>query len=364
MSLAEKISKIIKNKGPISLYKFIEMALMDEDYGYYKSRNPFGSSGDFITAPEVSQMFGELIAAWLITAWQEIGSPEKAALVELGPGRGTMMNDIIRVAAKVPGLLSRISIHMVEESEALRDIQKRTLEKSGRGVEINWHRSFSEIPDVPIILIANEFFDALPIHQFVYTSNGWRERMVTENKKGELEFCLSQEKTPACKMISKEFLISEQGAVFEFSPAAKDIIKEISLHIKTYGGSALIIDYGYFFNEFKDSLQAVKNHKFHKVLSDPGQADITTHVNFEMLAETAQEEGIYAFGDTTQGEFLLAMGIELRATMLAHNAKQKKREMIISEIKRLISPQEMGTLFKCLALTDKAEPTPYGFNKP
>lgn len=369
MSLEKKLKAIIEKRGPLTLAQYMEYALFDKEYGYYSSKDPLGINGDFITAPEISQMFGELTGAWLVTSWQVMGSPKKTKLVELGPGRGTLMKDILRATNKVPGFHSSIEVHLVEINETLRDIQEKTLavenskkkKITNEGVMVKWHDSFSSVPEGPLLLVANEFFDALPIHQFIYKDGGWQERMVCFDDKEGLAFGASAGQTPTTALIPKKYKKMAEGSVFEFSPAANKIIEEIAIRVKKHSGYALIIDYGYFDNQLKDTFQAVKKHKYHQPLEEPGMADLTAYVNFPALEEAAKKKGVHVFGELTQGEFLVSMGIQVRASMLARDATEEQKKQIIEDIKRLITPEEMGIIFKCIVITDIASPAPFCF---
>ncbi len=309
---------------------------------YYGNRDPLGRDGDFITAPEISQIFGEIIGIWLVTEWQKIAASgvQPTILAELGAGRGTLMSDILRTTRNIPDFHDNIEIHLVEINEHFRRMQKSAL--AGYNLPIFWHESIDTIPQKPLLLVANEFFDALPIHQYIMTENGWCERMVNLNG-NKPEFTLSGQPNSS---ISKE---GEIGDIYEHCPQAIDIVKKIVNRVKDNNGAALIIDYGYFEDKHIDSLQAVKNHKYHHPLETPGETDITAHVDFNVLVNAAKEAGIPVYG-TTQGEFLRNMGAEIRAASLIQNATPKQTTAIKQAIERLISPDQMGSLFKVIAL--------------
>jgi len=356
MNLEKHIKDLINKDGAMTIAQYMSLALTHEKYGYYRKNKAIGKEGDFITAPEISQIFGELIGVWMATCWKGTGSPE-ATLVELGPGRGTLMSDILRSTNKVGGFHDKIEVHLVEINEQLIEAQKESLSD----YDVRWHTDLSDLPEKPMFLIANEFFDALPIHQFIKTKDGWRERLVYLNEDNNLAYKTSSEETLNCKMIPKRLNDLDEGYMYEASPQSIKIIKDIAQHIAKYNGAALIIDYGYYNNSFSDSLQAVKNHQFYDPLKTPGEVDITAHVNFTRLGKEAEKIGARAQGNVTQGDFLANMGIEIRAHMLAKHADEKMLKELESQINRLISPQEMGALFKCLALTNNNSAPAFGF---
>jgi len=290
---------------------------------YYANNNPFGKQGDFITAPEISQIFGELIGAWLFNQWQNAGQSQ-AILCEAGPGRGTLMQDILRVTAK-SNFYENIEVCLIENSQNLRELQKQNIKPP----QISWHDSFASLPPKPLFLVANEFFDAMPIEQ--YLANG-DERKITS--------------------INDEFEFVPQGEVVaEKSPISLAIMEQICTHIKQYGGAAVIIDYGYKNEVQKDTLQALKEHKFVSPLEYIGEADLTALVDFLPLADIAEKLGLKTHYKT-QGEFLRGLGAELRAIALCKNASNSARETILSGLERLVSPQQMGELFKVLTITN------------
>lgn len=359
MPLKQKLANKIQKSGAISLAEYMAICLYDDEYGYYRKKDPLGKEGDFTTAPEISQVFGELIGVWLITSWQASGSPKNPIIVEPGPGRGTLMADILRVAEKIPEFYKNISVHLVEVNEALIKEQKKALSKYE--AEIHWHKSIDTLPEKPVFLVANEFFDALPIHQFIMTKDGWRERLIAVDANNNFVFITSKIETPHIALIPKKLSDVEEGGIYEVCPEGIKIIKNIAERIKNYGGAALAIDYGYYNNNFKDSFQAVKNHKYHDPFKNPGDVDLTAHVNFTRLGKEAEKMGVRAQGNITQGEFLINMGIELRAAMLMKNASEIEQKNIKSGVERLLFPSQMGSLFKCLALTNKNAPGAYGF---
>lgn len=359
MFLEEKIKNLIRDNGFITISNYMQIALCDTKYGYYRKRNPIGTRGDFITAPEISQMFGELIATWFIAGCQYYKTNTELCLVELGPGRGTLMNDILRVFSKIHSFKKSVEVKMIDINEHMIEEQKKKLSNYSN-FDIKWEETIDNLPPKPLLLICNEFFDALPIHQFVMTENGWREKIIILNDKDKLSFFISKDITPHVALIGKTK--GEKiplNSAYEVSPTSMSIMKHISKHIKKYGGLALIIDYGYYKNKYENTFQGVKDHKYHNVLDSPGMVDLTAHVDFTSLARVAKNEKVNVFDNTTQGEFLENMGIKIRGSLLSKTSEQK--EKISNDIHRLTSKEEMGTLFKCLALTPYNTQPPFGF---
>ncbi len=360
MSLADSLRRRIAHSGPLTVAEYMTEALSHPQYGYYMSQNPFGREGDFITAPETSQMFGELLGFWCAALWQQMGNPSSVKLIELGPGRGTLMSDALRAAKNVPGFAEALSVHMVESSPALQEKQRQSL--SVLDFPIEWHGSLSEVPEGPTLLLANELFDALPIRQFVFKGKYWHEMMVDwDDGVEKLCFALSPLPVPPENLRSKGLLNPKEGDVAEICPAGLALAGEIGLRLKTFSGGALLIDYGYGPSGFGDTLQAVKAHKYHPVLETPGEADLTAHVDFAMLGQEVAKGGAKASELLPQGEFLKRLGIEYRAQALLKTANTKQTDAIKSGLHRLVDPEEMGTLFKVLALTDPTMETPPGF---
>jgi SAM-dependent MidA family methyltransferase len=347
--LADVLARRIAATGPISIADYMTDCLLHPDHGYYTTRDPFGTSGDFITAPEISQMFGELIGLCLAQTWLDQGAPSRITLAELGPGRGTLMADLLRATKAVPGFHQSAHIHLVEASPALRNIQKNRLS----GVEATWHDTTADLPDAPLFLVANEFFDALPIRQFVRDTKGWRERQVGLQD-GRLCFGLSAA-TPL-RMLAHRLEDTQPGDLVEHCAQAAPIIAELSRRIAANGGAALIIDYGDW-RSLGDTLQAVAQHKTTDPLDAPGMADLTAHVDFEGLAKAATEVSYSRL--TTQGVFLERLGITQRAQALASKLGGSARVTHIAAHRRLTHPEEMGSLFKVLGLSPKdARPPP------
>lgn len=341
------VERSIRNRialeGPLTVASVMEQALSGRN-GYYRDNDPLGPEGDFITAPEVSQMFGELIGLWCVDTWTRFGSPEHFHLVEIGPGRGTLMADALRAARVAPDFLAAKSLHLVEINDALKQKQAERLADHGPV----WHAHFGDVPAGPTILIANELFDALPIHQLQMTETGWRERVVGL-KDDSLQIGLAAP-GPILGLLRPAHAGAELGAVAEVSPASVALMDAIARRLTATGGAALVIDYGPAEGGLGDSFQALKSHRYHAPLDALGSADLTAHVDFGALAETARQAGAQVFGPVTQGDFLRALGIELRADMLAKKADLATAELLRKQVHRLIAPEQMGRLFKAIGI--------------
>jgi len=359
-ALADKLRRAIRFTGPMTVADYMATALSDPEHGYYagaRSSEAIGAAGDFVTAPEVSQMFGELIGLWCADRWQALGAPDRVILVELGPGRGTLMSDTLRAARSVPGFSDAIELHLVETSPALRSAQRALLADTF----VQWHDDITTVPDGPALLIANEFFDALPIHQYVGAGDTWRERLVSAMPDGELIFQEAPGPTPRTAIMRKLGAPPKPGDVAEISPAAISLANTIGARLVEFPGAAIIVDYGRN-GMIGDSLQAVGRHEFRDVLANPGDCDLTAHVDFSALSRAASEAGAEVHGPVGQGEFLLALGIEMRAAALSQSATPKQAEDIEAALGRLIAPDQMGHLFKALAITSPGQATPPGFS--
>lgn len=355
--LKTRIKARITAHGPISVADYMATCLADPTDGYYMTRPPFGREGDFITAPEVSQMFGELIGAFLISAWEDIGSPEAFNLVEFGPGRGTLMADILRVGRLRPDFLAAASLCLVETSEELRRTQRSTLETAlGAAAPRPTHYdNIDQLPDGPLLVVANEFLDALPIHQFIKTETGWRERLVGLDADGELAFGAGTSALDDT-LVPPMLRACPPGTVIETQPSANAVTQSISERIARFGGLALFIDYGYLKTAPGDTLQALKDHAYDDVFAHPGEADLTAHVNFEALARAAQSAGAHALPPLGQGDFLLNLGLLERAGALGAGLDPQEQEDIRNAVERLAAPQQMGRLFKVLAISQTGRP--------
>jgi SAM-dependent MidA family methyltransferase len=349
--LAEKIKAIILANGPISVTDYFSLCLADPEYGYYKTREPFGQSGDFITAPEISQLFGEMMGIFLVQAWQRHGEPTPVNIAEIGPGRGTMMADMLRVIAKLSSALyEAANVHLVETSERLQKIQSQTL--VAHKFKVSWHDSFDTLPEGFLLLAANELFDAIPIRQFVKTAQGFRERLVGLDAEGELTFAAGVAGIDPA-LLPEAAQTAPLGTTFEVAPARDAVMAALSERIRLSGGTAVIIDYGHMATGLGDTLQAVRDHQFDPPLKHPGEADITSHVDFEQLARRAVAEGLQINGLTYQGDFLLALGLAERAAALGRDKDAETQENIRSDAERLAGAGEgkMGELFKVLVVS-------------
>jgi SAM-dependent MidA family methyltransferase len=352
--LEAEIRHIIAIDGPLPVDRYMELCLSHPQHGYYVTRDPFGAAGDFITAPEVSQMFGELLGAWAATVWRQMGSPGRVHLIELGPGRGTLMADALRAAQALPDFHAALSVHLVEVSPVLRALQEKTL--ANTDVPIAWHRGIEEVPDGPTIAIANEFVDALPIGQFVKDHDGWHVRMVGIGN-DKLTFVAAPD--PMLVHVAATDT-TPLGTILERRYDRP--VSVLAQRIARQSGAALIVDYGHADSGFGDTLQAVRGHQFADPLDRPGEADLTAQVDFAAVATWAQRQGAAVQGPVPQGEYLRRLGIEQRAARLKNNATPQQASDIDAALARLTAPDQMGELFKVLAMTDpKLGPLP-GFD--
>ncbi len=345
--LLEILKRRIMTTGPITLSDYMTDALMHPQFGYYATRDPFGAKGDFVTAPEISQMFGEMIGLCLAQAWMDQGQP-KGILAELGPGRGTLMEDVLRATKGVPGFHDALDLHLVEASPVL------AKEQAARLPVVQTYTRVADLPDAPLFLIANEFLDALPVRQFVRSDNGWRERMIGLAQ-GELAFGLSDE--AQIPQLDHRLEDTKDGDLVEVCPALPAIISEVSDRIGRHGGAALFIDYGDW-RSLGDTLQALRGHEPVDPLDNPGSADLTTHVDFEAIAKAASPAKYSRV--TPQGVFLERLGITARAQTLATKLTGEALENHIAAHRRLTHPAEMGDLFKVIGITPATCPPPPG----
>lgn len=334
MTLARELIAHIASNGPLTVAEYIARC----NAHYYATRDPLGMQGDFTTAPEISQIFGELVGAWVADQWQKTGAPQ-ALLCEAGPGRGTLMKDALRATWHVKGFHDAVAIRLIETSPQLRAKQQETLLNAHP--LIHWAETFDELPPLPLFFIANEFFDALPTEQYV------REKLELTQRRVDHD--------------GTNFVFKPPGEVVrETSDVSCVIMRKLAAHIHRHGGAALIVDYGYDGVEQTDTLQAVKKHGYADPLQTPGEADLTTHVDFAALIQTARQSGAHAFGAVTQGTFLKRLGAELRATALCRQADPEQQKAILSGLERIAGPHEMGELFKVIAVTSSHD-KPAGF---
>ncbi len=347
--LKAKILRLIESTGPIGVAEYMRIALTDPEHGYYMRKDPFGAAGDFVTAPEISQMFGEMMGLFFVQAWEDRGRPARFHFAEIGPGRGTLMADMLRAAKLRPEFLAAAEVSLIEESPALRAIQEKTL--SGAGVR--WVSGFEELSGAPLFHAANEFLDALPANQFVKSKLGWHARMVAK-KEDELVFALSEECEPD-SFAPASLRGAPEGSIWEIGTEAIAAMRTIAGKIAEHGGVALIVDYGYSGPFLGDTFQAVKAHRYADPLAEPGEADLTFHVDFTALTEAAQEAGAHVYGPVTQGAFLSELGIGLRAERLKRANPERANE-IDAALHRLARKDQMGALFKAMAICNPSLP--------
>jgi SAM-dependent MidA family methyltransferase len=358
-TLEADIKKLIASSGPMPVWRYMDLCLTHPRHGYYVSRDPLGREGDFTTAPEVSQMFGELLGLWAASVWRAMDSPPALRLIELGPGRGTMMADALRALRVLPPLYQALSIHLVEINPVLREKQAATLS----GVRnILWHDHIDEVPPGPSVILANEYFDVLPVHQVVKRETGWHERTIGIDAGGNLAFGASAEPMPRFEVLLPPLVrAAPVGAVFEWRPDAE--IMKIAARVRDDGGAALIIDYGHLRSDAGDTFQAIARHSFADPLKNPGQADVTAHVDFQALVRAAEDLGARVHGPVSQGEFLKILGIEQRAATLMAKTTPEVAEDISGALKRLTEGGRggMGSMFKVLAVSEPSLDVLAGF---
>ncbi|WP_170545677.1 class I SAM-dependent methyltransferase [Ruegeria arenilitoris] len=352
MSLKDHLLARIAQDGPMSVADYMTECLLHPTHGYYTTRDPLGAQGDFITAPEISQMFGELIGLSLAQSWLDQGHPDHFVLAELGPGRGTLMADMLRATARVPGFLDAAEIALVEASPALRDMQAQTLKE----FKPRWIDSVADLPEAPLFLVANEFFDVLPIRQFLRDGDSWRERLIGLDGDA-LKWGLG----PQGEQVALKDRLDDtkDGDLVELCPAAIPIITVIAGRIGTHGGAGLIVDYGDW-HSLGDTFQALQAHERTDPLALPGQADLTAHVDFEPLALATRAAGCAHSRLTPQGVFLERLGITTRAQALAAPLGGSELEALVAAHRRLTHPEEMGNLFKVLGLYPTPSSPPPG----
>jgi SAM-dependent MidA family methyltransferase len=342
---SDRLARLIDTGGPISVADYMALA----NGHYYATRDPLGAAGDFTTAPEISQMFGELIGLWLADLWERSGSPGGVRYVELGPGRGTLASDALR-AMRSAGL--EPEVHFVEASPVLRKAQ------AARVPNAVWHDDIGGVPEgAPLLIVANEFFDALPARQLIATGSGWRERLVVHEAG---RFAPVPGPPVGGAAIPEPIRGAPPGTVLETSPAAVATVRQLAQLLASCGGAALIIDYGHERSSPGETLQAVANHAFADPWAEPGERDLTVHVDFEALGTAARDLGVRVLGPRGQGEWLDALGIGVRAAALAEAAPERLEEVEQAR-HRLTSPDQMGTLFKVMALVAEGWPEPAGF---
>ena len=338
--LKDFILNQIRTSGPMDVGQFMSACLGHPEYGYYMKQDPLGRGGDFTTAPEVSQMFGEMIGVWLADMWMQMGAPDPFILLECGPGRGTLMADILRATKGVQGFHEAVQVYLVEISPALKAKQEEALS----AYDVSWCGGVEDVPDdAPIFMVANEFLDALPFRQMAKLKEGWGERVVGEED-GVLVFTV-RPAPDALAVHIPENVIAKEGDVFEISPARENFVRGVCARIKAQDGAALFIDYGHIKRAVGDTFQAVKNHEYVDVLADAGDADLTSHVDFAALKDV---EGVNILGPVPQGAFLKALGVEMRAQALSKGAGDEAALNIQKDLQRLYDSDQMGELFKVI----------------
>jgi len=363
-SLEDKIKSRIREAGPMSVAEYMTICLLDPVQGYYPTRDPLGADGDFITAPEISQMFGEVLGLWCVQSWIDLGRPETLHLVEYGPGRGIMMSDMLRAASLDTGFKAAVQVWLIEASSALEAVQGRTL--AAAGVPVQWAARLEDIPAGPSLIIGNEFLDCLPIQQLICNDpfagqDGWVERRV--GLYADERLCFIKTDAPAASILTEKLPEGANDArkndLLETCPSVAQIVDSLVARFETHPGRALFIDYGPECTEFGDTLQALKRHEKVGVFSDPGNTDLTARVDFAALAETAQTAGLITSAAVTQREFLSKLGLEMRAVTLIRS-KPKAKPVIARQLHRLTDAQEMGELFKAICLSSPNLPDPLG----
>ena len=342
MQIETKIKDLIKKNGPISLSRYMEICLWDDENGYYTSNQVLGENGDFITSPEISQTFGELIGLWALSFYQQFIDKKRLCITELGSGRGTLLKDAIRAICKVTNNKIDLDITILEKAERLITLQKENLKNEN----VRWISDIKGLSLEPQIIIANEFFDALPTNQYVKSNEGWHEKKVT-TKNGKLCFTLDKKMWVPSDSVFSDFKV---GDTIEYSEKTISIFSNICNHIIQWDGVLLVVDYGNI-SGIGDTLQAVNKHKFKSVLEKPGQSDLSSHVNFKLLKEIASKKNLYISPVIEQQKFLLELGIKERLKSLTKNATTAIAETVDTEVKRLIDPDKMGSLFKVIAIT-------------
>lgn len=362
MALTDRLLGRIKSDGPISIAAFMAEALLDPMEGFYATRDPIGAGADFITAPEISQMFGELIGLWCVEAWRGLKGPGPFQLIELGPGRGTMMSDVLRAGRVDTAFIRSARVTLIEASAALKAKQAEALAASP--VQVSWSDRLEDAPAGPSLILGNEFLDCLPLRQFVKKNGQWVERMIGLDPQDETRFAFVYSHAPAspqdAALIPAPLREAEEGALVEIRPGDAALVETLAARFKTYPGHALFIDYGPADSETGDTFQALKSHEKADPLEAPGTADLTARVDFGALTRAATAAGLQASPVVPQGEWLVRLGLEQRAAALTMSGKAD-RAKIVRQLHRLTSEEEMGALFKVVCLSSPDAPPPPGF---
>jgi NADH dehydrogenase [ubiquinone] 1 alpha subcomplex assembly factor 7 len=360
-ALTAKIGHRIRAEGPLTVGAFMALALHDPDLGYYATRRPIGAGGDFVTAPEVSQIFGELIGLWCALMWERIGRPDPVILAELGPGSGVLAVDLLRAAGALPEFRRAIRPYLVEMSPMLRAEQQRRL----GAADPVWLARVEDLPDGPLLVVANEFLDALPIRQLVRGQQHWAERMIALDTDGRFAFVDGSD-NPALSLLVPEALrqTAPFGAVFEVCPQALALAAAFGARLSRAPGAALFIDYGHFPSATGSSLRGVRRHRPVGALEAPGDVDLSADVDFCAVAVAARAAGAAAHGPVPQGQFLKNLGALQRLAILSARASPEQQARLASGLERLLDLRQMGSMFKALALVAASLPSPPGFDQP
>jgi NADH dehydrogenase [ubiquinone] 1 alpha subcomplex assembly factor 7 len=345
--LGEKIARLIRHDGPMPLAQYMHICLFDPQHGYYVNRKAIGRDGDFITAPEISQIFGELIGIWCLAIWQAMGKPERFTLVEAGPGQGTLMADLLRAGVSCPEFLAAGKIMLVETSPAMRKQQQTRL--ANAPCSISWCENIADTGDDPLILVANEFLDALPVRQYIRTVSGWNERCIGLDGDGQLAWVAGSGAIDPALLPDNHENVAV-GTIFEIAPAREAWMAQLAEQLAERGGVALLIDYGHAKTGFGETFQAVRAHRYADALAAPGMADLTSHVDFEAIAAIARQQGLLTSTILGQGRFLFEMGLTERIRSLSDGRSTDEQTRIVQAAERLADPAKMGNLFKVLAI--------------
>jgi NADH dehydrogenase [ubiquinone] 1 alpha subcomplex assembly factor 7 len=355
--LAVEIGRRIQREGPLSVAAYMALALHDPKRGYYARRDPLGRHGDFITAPEISQIFGELIGLCLADWWRRAGRAAPIVLAELGPGRGTLMADLLRAVATASDFRGALDLYLIDASPRLRAFQQCRL----AAARPRFVTGVGELPDGPLLLIANEFLDALPIRQLVRGNRAWAERLITLDAQGRLTFTEGPESPALTLLVPETLQAAPPGTIIEICPAALALAATLGDRFSRQPGAAWFIDYGYCRSRGGPTLAALRRHSATGLLDDPGECDLSAHVDFAAFAAAARAAGAAVHGPLPQGRFLSALGAEQRLAALSARATPVQQRALQAGVVRLIAPDQMGTLFKVLALTSPGLPAPAGF---
>ena len=351
-----KIINILKKKKSIPLDQYINISLYDKKFGYYMKKNPFGKNGDFITAPLISNLFGEMLAIWCVAFWEHLGKPKKILLVELGPGDGTLCANLIKTFKQFKNFYNSLEIKLLEVSNKLKKIQKIKINNN----KVEWIKNINEINSGPIIFLGNEFFDALPVKQIYKNKKLFFQKHVALSNNNKIKFIYKKANRNLIKNI-EDLNLDSSNNIVEYPKEALKLLKIIAKKVNKYDGGLLTFDYGNTSKKNQNTLQAVKKHKYENVLVKPGHSDITSHVNFKLFARFLKKNNLYLNKITTQSEFLKKIGILERANILSKKMTFKEKANMFYRLKRLLDYKEMGTLFKVLFAHKKKRKFSLGF---